>query len=259
MNLPRRLIHSSVALLLPWLLAACANMNPEPQPTVVETRLQQLRDDVHAMKTELEKTRDAMHSRSADTAAADQALNQRLDTVQSSLDTLPSRIEVKCPAPRPVEPKPVCKEPVAPKNESLEGKAIIGEKERIRLEPPGKLFVARIDTGATSSSLHAQSIVQFERDGANWVRFQLQGEEDLETVESPIVRYARVVQQADPKGSRRPVVSLRVRLGDIDEAVEFTLADRSHLETEVLLGRSFLTDLALVDVSRKFIQPAPKK
>ena len=167
--------------------------------------------------------------------------------------------DVTCPAPIPVETKPVCKEPPAPKAEATHGKSVVGEKERILLDPPGKLFVARMDTGATSSSLHAQNIVQFERDGANWVRFELQAEEGIEKVEAPIVRYARVVQQADPQGSRRPVVSLRIQLGEIDESVEFTLADRSHLETEVLLGRGFLTDLAIVDVSRKFIQPLPKK
>ncbi len=241
------------------LLTACANMNPQPQPTVVETRLQQLRDDVQAMKAEFERTRDLLQSNASNDTNADRAIELRLDSVNKNLETLPSRIDLKCPEPKPAEPKNVCKEPKQPKSESLQGKTIVGEKERIRLDPPGKTFVARIDTGATSSSLHAPSVVQFERDGANWVRFTLQGEEGIETVEAPIMRYARVVQQADPQGSRRPVVALRVQLGEIDESVEFTLADRSHLENEVLLGRSFLTDLTLVDVSRKFIQPAPKK
>lgn len=239
------------------LLTACTGMNTQPQPTVVETRLQQLRDDVQAMKTEFERTREMLQSNASDADNADRALELRLDNVNRNLEALPSRIELKCPEPKPAEPKTVCKETAKPINETLQGKTIVGEKERIRLDPPGKNFVARIDTGATSSSLHAASIVQFERDGANWVRFTLEGEEGVETVEAPIVRYARVVQQADPEGSRRPVVSLRVRLGEIDEAVQFTLADRSHLENEVLLGRSFLTDLTLVDVSRKFIQPAP--
>ena len=43
-------------------------------------------------------------------------------------------------------------------------------------------------------------------------------------------------------------------LGDVEDVFEFTLADRSHLDYEMLLGRNFLTDVALVDVSRKFIQ-----
>ena len=234
-------------------------MLSQGQSTQIETRIEQLRSDVAEMKSEFERTRETLQTRSEATGQEDRMLAARLDTVQATLENLPSRIDVKCPAPKPVESKPVCKEPPAPKAEMTQGKSVVGEKERILLDPPGKVFVARIDTGATSSSLHAQSIVQFERDGANWVRFELQAEDGLEKVEAPIIRYARVVQQADPQGSRRPVVSLRIRLGDIDESVEFTLADRSHLENEVLLGRAFLTDLAIVDVSRKFIQPAPKK
>jgi hypothetical protein len=247
-----------IALSMAWLLSACAAMS-QPQPTIVETRLQQLRDDVQAMKVELERTRDLMQSRGSEIESSDRSIASRLDTVQASLETLPGRIEIKCPEPKPIEQKPVCKEPPAPKSETMLGKTVVGEKERLRLDPPGKLFIARIDTGATSSSLHAESIVQFERDGANWVRFELKGEDGVVSVEAPIKRYARVVQQADPKGSRRPVVSLRVTLGEIDERVEFTLADRSHLENDVLLGRAFLTDLAIVDVSRRFIQPAQKK
>lgn len=255
MNTGRLSIITGAAIFL----AACASLNPQPQPTVVETRLQQLRDDVQAMKAEVERTRASLQTSNASRENSDRAVELRLDSVHRSIEALPERIDLKCPEPKPVKPKTVCKEPVKPANETLHGKTIVGEKERIRLDPPGKTFVARIDTGAISSSLHANSIVQFERDGANWVRFSLKGDEGVATVEAPIVRYARVVQQADPKGSRRPVVALRLTLGEIDESVEFTLADRSHLENEVLLGRSFLTDLTLVDVSRKFIQPASKK
>jgi hypothetical protein len=70
-----------------------------------------------------------------------------------------------------------------------------------------------------------------------------------------VVRHARVIQQADPKGSRRPVVEMRVRLGELQDTFEFTLADRSHLENEMILGRNFLADVTLVDVGRRFIQP----
>jgi hypothetical protein len=34
----------------------------------------------------------------------------------------------------------------------------------------------------------------------------------------------------------------------------FNLADRSYLDFQVLMGRSFLRDIAIVDVSRKNIQ-----
>jgi hypothetical protein len=51
------------------------------------------------------------------------------------------------------------------------------------------------------------------------------------------------------------VVALRIALGDVQDTFEFTLADRSHLENEILLGRNFLKDVALVDVGRQFVQP----
>jgi hypothetical protein len=73
-----------------------------------------------------------------------------------------------------------------------------------------------------------------------------------------VLRYVRVFQQADPEGSRRPVISMRLRLGDVQDTFEFTLADRSHLNYQILLGRNFLTDVALVDVGRQFVQPPYK-
>ena len=79
---------------------------------------------------------------------------------------------------------------------------------------------------------------------------------DTTTVEREVVRYVRVFQQADKEGSRRPVVEMRIRVGNVQAEFEFTLADRSHLEHSMILGRNFLTDLAVVDVGRQFLQPA---
>ena len=52
------------------------------------------------------------------------------------------------------------------------------------------------------------------------------------------------------------MVRLRVALGDIQDTFDFTLANRAHLDQEMLLGRNFLKDVALVDVGRQFVQPA---
>ena len=45
-----------------------------------------------------------------------------------------------------------------------------------------------------------------------------------------------------------------VVVGDLKEQTEFTLADRTHLTYPLLLGRSFFKDIAVVDVSRTYIQ-----
>lgn len=53
---------------------------------------------------------------------------------------------------------------------------------------------------------------------------------------------------------RRAVVELWVRLGKIHEKTQFTLADRSQMTHPVLLGREFIRDIAVVDVSKQYIQ-----
>ncbi len=135
-------------------------------------------------------------------------------------------------------------------------KMVVGELEQVWVEPPGSFLIARVDTGANSSSLHAENLVEFERDGDDWVRFELTFlNGDNAVLERPVTRYVRVYQQADREGTRRPVVAMRIRLGDVQETFEFTLADRSHLDQQILLGRNFLANMALVDVGKQFVQP----
>ena len=136
---------------------------------------------------------------------------------------------------------------------------MLGEVERVAVVEPSFSIDARMDTGASSSSLHATNMVQFERDGKDWVRFDVRTTDDSVTIEKPVRKYVRVFQQADKEGSRRPVVELRIALGNIQAGFEFTLADRSHLEHNMILGRNFLTDIAVVDVSQQFLQPTSRE
>ena len=131
-------------------------------------------------------------------------------------------------------------------------KMVVGELERVWIDPPGAFLIARIDTGAHSSSVHAENLVELERDGDDWVRFDLILNDEITTLERQVERYVRVYQQADRQGTRRPVVSIRLKLGDVQDTFEFTLADRSHLEYQMILGRNFLADMALIDVGKQF-------
>ena len=42
------------------------------------------------------------------------------------------------------------------------------------MDPPGHHYRARIDSGAETSSLSASEVIEFERDGDDWVRFTFQ-------------------------------------------------------------------------------------
>lgn len=139
-----------------------------------------------------------------------------------------------------------------------EGKLVVGSTEWIYLTPPGHHYQARVDSGATTSSLSAQDITRFERNGKRWVSFKLQHDDEAEPlqIEAPLVRNVRIRQASADEVERRPVVQLTINLGSgLQQDAEFTLTDRSQMTYPILLGREFLRDIVLIDVGRKNVQP----
>lgn len=138
----------------------------------------------------------------------------------------------------------------------LGGKFVLGATESVYIEEIKSAFKTRIDTGAESSSLDARNIILFERDGKQWVRFDVftQGAgAPAETFESRVERFVRIKQDADEKSDRRPVIHAHLQIGKYKAETDLNLVDRSHLEFPLLLGRKFMQDIAVVDVGQTFI------
>ena len=136
----------------------------------------------------------------------------------------------------------------------LGSKDIIGSLEWLYMDPPGRHYRARVDSGAETSSLSASEVIEFERDGDDWVRFTFQHDSADEAVafELPIKRAVLIRQASSETLDRRVVVELDIRLGDELQTTEFTLTDRSRMTYPVLLGRAFLMDLYVIDVARSY-------
>jgi len=134
---------------------------------------------------------------------------------------------------------------------SLNNKTVVGAVEWgwIDFGTLQRAAKVRMDTGASTSSISARNIAEFERNGKKWVRFTLENEREVSLL---VERYANVRQASEDK-DRRLVVKLGIRLGTISQVAEFTLKDRSHLSYEVLVGRNLLRDLMVVDVARRYI------
>ncbi|MFV0421079.1 RimK/LysX family protein [Oleidesulfovibrio sp.] len=169
------------------------------------------------------------------------------------------------PAPEPVksapekpvvkpEPKPKPKPPQKPAEVKIDNLVLVGEAEYVYLADIKKRLPARIDTGATTSSLSAVNIQRFERDGKKWVRFAIPYPDGKlsEPIEKPLKRDARIKRHG-AESIRRPIIMLRVRIGSINTVNEFSLTDRSKFKFPVLIGRSLLEGKAAVDVSREYI------
>ncbi len=126
---------------------------------------------------------------------------------------------------------------------------IIGAVEPIYFLPMKSAFEARIDTGATTSSIDAQDIDEFERDGEKWVSFKLYNRRSGEThiFEKPVIDFVKIKRTGD--GENRFKVSMDVKFGGQRFAAEFTLAQRDNFEYQGLVGRNILTGRAVVDTA----------
>ncbi|MFT7880697.1 MAG: RimK/LysX family protein [Sulfurimonas sp.] len=128
-------------------------------------------------------------------------------------------------------------------------KPVIGAVEQVRIIPGNILLDARIDTGAKTSSLGVDEMEVLHEDGEEWVQVSINGH----TSKHKVVKFIKIKQHR--KASiRRPVIRLRMILGDVSESVDVTLADRSNFKYKMLIGRNFLYERFIVDVSLKYTQ-----
>ncbi len=109
-----------------------------------------------------------------------------------------------------------------------------------------KHISAYVDPESSTSRVGVKDLVEFERDGDNWVKFIFQGKQ----YEYPVEAWSK----ADDK-TRLPMVLLRTKLGDRNDEVEYQLIDGGH---GVVLGENFMRDIAVQNSQRKYIQPRAK-
>ena len=131
------------------------------------------------------------------------------------------------------------------------GKLLLGAVEEVSMSKEGIQFNARIDTGADTSSIGVYGLKDFERDGKKWVKFSLASSRDAKVYEYPVFDTVRIKQSGDLTEDRIEV-KVDIEMGGKKYKKQlFNLANRSYLDYQILIGRSFLRDIAIVDVSRK--------
>lgn len=139
---------------------------------------------------------------------------------------------------------------------AVSDKIVLGEVEHVYVDELKASFETRIDTGAESSSIDARNIVLFERNGVQWVRFDVMtngADQPGNTFEHKVERFVRIKQDADMPDDRRPVIHAHLKIGKYAAETDLNLTDRSHLEFPLLLGRKFMKDIAVVDVGQIYV------
>ncbi|GGC75804.1 ATP-dependent zinc protease family protein [Marinobacter halophilus] len=246
---PRRFIMFAI----PGLALVLAGCSADRYFMVPKDGVEDIRAAVHTQRATL------VTMENNATVRQEQLLQHNQTATQSILDAISTQVE------RPSCPPAV--QPVCPsvsedrgRADRLKGKVIVGELEKFYLAGPGHIYTARIDSGAETSSIHARNVKRFERDGGNWVRFEVPvpgADGEWATMEREISRRVRVIQASAEEAERRVVVELQFAIGDHQQVAEFTLADRANLTYEVLIGRNILRDVMLIDVGKEFATELP--
>ncbi len=142
-------------------------------------------------------------------------------------------------------------------------KKILGRKEKISLPEFGlKLVWAKIDTGAYTSSIHAENI-RLETEGKKKVlKFEamLPGHKAFTGKTVTFTRYReKKVKNSFGHAEVRYLVETTIKLAGEEYVAEFTLSDRSNMRNAILLGRKILRNRFLVDVTKVNLAQAYRK
>ena len=136
-------------------------------------------------------------------------------------------------------------------NIDLEKFKIIGSDEWCAFGKLGLPAIkARVDSGAKTSSIHASSIEVYDKDGADWVRFEVDPIQDdadiLIKCEAKLLR-TKFVKSSMGTSEERLMIRTPVTIGNDTFTIKLTLASRDTMNYRMLLGREALNQRYLIN------------
>jgi hypothetical protein len=136
-------------------------------------------------------------------------------------------------------------------------KMVIGSIEQCDLPDIGITELqVRVDTGATTSSLHVDNLETFKKAGKPWVRFDIHPDvyniSKVVSCES-VLHDVRSIKSSNGVAEERYVIKTLMRLGDRSWSIQITLTNRSDMSYLMLLGRQGMRGRVLVDPSKTFL------
>ena len=131
---------------------------------------------------------------------------------------------------------------------------VVGWRELVGLPSLGLTHIpAKIDTGARTSSLHAQVLEEIEREDGRYVRFAVDWGGKRHECEAIHVD-VRGVTSSNGETQQRYVIKTVLKIGEHQFKAEISLADRSDMKFPMLIGRSALRRRFFVDSGHSWLQ-----
>jgi len=134
--------------------------------------------------------------------------------------------------------------------------ATIGWREWVQLPTLGVTWIkTKIDTGARTSSLHAEDLSYFERGGRTMAVFAVHPRQKCLVpvcrCEAEVIEF-RQIRSSNGSEEIRPVIATTVGLLGKTWRIELTLTNRDQMGFRMLLGRQAIRNRFLVDPGRSY-------
>ena len=146
---------------------------------------------------------------------------------------------------------------------SAEPKRVIGWREWVQLPDLGVVEMkAKVDTGADNSSLHAFNVERIERDGAEYVRFEIHPKQRSKKptilCEAPLAMEKKV-KNPGGRTELRPVIRTRVVVAGEELEALVNRTSRDEMGFRMLLGRRAVRSRFVIDPGRSYLGPRPSR
>lgn len=130
---------------------------------------------------------------------------------------------------------------------------IIGATDIVDLPELGWFMVpVRVDSGATTSSIHCSKVKLVTEDNETVLRFYLDARRGAPPQSFTVKNFKEtVVRNSSGKEERRYVIKTSIKIFGRKIRTEFTLANRKKMSYPILLGRKLLKGRFIVDVAQK--------
>ncbi|WP_058441349.1 ATP-dependent zinc protease [Legionella brunensis] len=146
-------------------------------------------------------------------------------------------------------------------------KIIYGYVEKATLVDKDMTLSAKLDTGAKSASLSAIDIHEIEENGKAYLQFKVPGKTGEVEFTCEYVGKVKIKVRAGEHSSlqhhiepiRRPIVTIKVKIGDKIRTIPVNLTNRKRFNYPLLLGRDAIIAFdGLVDPQHAFLVKTQK-
>tara|TARA_Y100001970_G_scaffold291600_1_gene429397 strand:+ start:3011 stop:3475 length:465 start_codon:yes stop_codon:yes gene_type:complete len=111
---------------------------------------------------------------------------------------------------------------------------------------------AKIDTGARSSAIQATNIEVYKKRRVNWIKFEIFQSNNRLFMDTKLVCYKKI-KNSFGDTEIRPVIRLKIQIGDEIWNTDISLAKRNGLTYPMLIGRSTLNKKHIIHSHRSYL------